>query len=509
MTDKTLSIKKIFKNTGILYIRSVLVLLITLYTSRVVLKALGIDDYGLYNVIGGVVGLFNFLRTTLTKSTQRFLNTAMVQSDNDLNATFCTSMNIHIVIALSALFLCETVGLWFLNTYIQIPPGRGLAANIVFQSTIFSLVLTILSVPYNAEIIAHEDMGYFAVVSIIDAVIKLLISFCIMVDTDRLVLYGYLMAGVYAVNLFLFFIYCRRKYEESRYRIFFNKKLTRKMLGYTSWTVFGQAAIVVTNQGNNILVNMFHSVTANAAMGVATQVNSAIVSLTANFQTAFNPQITKSFAANQYDYLKSLVFSTCKISYLLLFLVGIPIMFNIDLLLDIWLDEVPPYSNIFCILIIWNSILNAFSAPFNFCVLSSGKIKYFQIATSLVYLSDLLVVYLFFCMGAPAFIALVVKVFIMFVLLFVRVYYCYREVPCIDAISFLKEVFRPMFFVSVTSVSFGLLLFRLANDNCSTLFSTLLLIAITFVVVVCVGLTNSERQKLLSLIRNKTNNNRR
>lgn len=498
--------KRIAKNTLLLYIRSFVVMLVSLYTSRVILKALGVEDYGLYNVIGGVVGLFAFLRTSMTKSTQRFLNVEMAKPYGRLKETFSVSLTIHVIISSIALVLAETVGLWFLNSYIQIPEGRELAANVVYQSTVFSLIFTILSVPYNASIIAHERMGYFAVVSVIDAFLKLAICYMLYVgNTDRLIIYGWLMMGVNAINFILYAAYCLKRCPETSFRLIYDKGLFKEMLSYTTWTVVGQVAIVGTNQGNNILMNMFHSVTANAAMGVANQINHAVVSLTSSFQTAFNPQITKSYAAKDFEYLKFLVFTTSKISFFLLTFVSIPIAFNIDYILDIWLDTVPIYSNIFVILILCNTILNALSAPLNFTVLSSGKIKYFQIVTSLVYLSDLLFVYALFSQGFTPATALVVKVCIMVGVLGVRLFFANREVPCINARTYIREVAVPLFLCSVISVVCGLSLFYFATDLLHNIIATVVLMTISLLLIFFVGLNSKEKGMVNNLISKKRN----
>ncbi len=493
--------KRIAKNTVLLYIRSFIVMLVSLYTSRVILKALGVDDYGLFNVIGGVVGLFAFLRSSMTKSTQRFLNFEMAKPNGRLKETFSVSLTIHVLLAGIALVLAETIGLWFLNTYIQIPEGREFAANMVYQATIVSFIFTILSVPYNASIIAHEKMGYFAVVSIIDAFLKLAICYLIMVgDHDRLIIYGWLMMGVNALNFALYAVYCLIRCPETSFRLLFDKELTKEMLGYTTWTVVGQIAIIGTNQGGSILMNMFHSVTANAALGVATQVNNAVVSLTSNFQTAFNPQITKSYASKDYDYLKFLVFTTSKISFLLLAFVSIPIAFNINEILDLWLDFVPQHSASFVVLILGNTILNAMSAPFNYTVLSSGKIKYFQIVTSIVYLSDLVIVYLLFSIGLPPEAALVVKVIIMVAILFVRMYFAHREVPCINMLSYIKEVALPLVLSSLVAVGIGELLFIFVDDVLSRIIFSILLLIVTLIAMFCIGLNKKERSMIKNII---------
>lgn len=506
MTNKSSNSKRIAKNTGVLYIRSVVVMLITLYTSRVILQALGVEDYGLYNVIGGVVALFSFLKTSMTKSTQRFLNVEMVNPNGRLKETFMVSMTIHVIISVIALVLLETVGLWFLNNYIQIPEGREYAANIVYQSTVISLALTIISVPYNAAIISHEKMGFFAVVSIADAILKLAICFMIMWGNhDRLIVYGWLMMCIHVINLLMQTIYCRYRIPEARFKLMYDKQLFKDMLGYTTWTVVGQVAIVGTNQGNNILVNMFHSVTANAGMGVASQVNGAVVSLTSNFQTAFNPQITKSFAAKDYDYLKKLVYSTSKISYFLLLVVCLPITFNIDLILNLWLTTVPPYAAVFCILVLCNSILNALSAPLNFSVLSSGNIKWFQIMTSLVYLSDLVIVYVLFSLGLPAPTALVVKVCIMVAILFVRLIFANREVPSITLISFFKEVLFPLFAVTAICVMIGYFMFGHVALIWHRIIATAILVITTLTLVLIIGMQKSEKQQLKNMILKRKN----
>lgn len=496
--------KRIAKNTILLYIRSFIVMLVSLYTSRVILKALGVDDYGLFNVVGGVVGLFAFLRSSMTKSTQRFLNFEMAKPNGRLKETFSVSLTIHVVVAIIALILAETVGLWFLNKFIQIPEGREFAANMVYQATVLSFIFTIISVPYNASIIAHERMGYFAVVSIIDAFLKLAICYLIMIgENDRLVVYGWLMMGVNIVNFVLYAAYCLSRCPETSFRLLFDKQLTKEMLGYTSWTVVGQVAIIGTNQGGNILMNMFHSVTANAAMGVANQVNNAVVSLTSSFQTAFNPQITKSYASKDYDYLKFLVFSTSKMSFILLTIVSIPIAFNINQILDLWLEDVPPHTDSFVILILGNTILNAMSAPFNYTVLSSGKIKYFQLVTSIVYFSDLVFVYIFFSIGFPPETALIIKVIIMVAILFVRLLFAHREVPSINVLSYLREVVAPLLLVSSVVILLGVLLFSFVNNIAERILFTILLMICLITAMYFAGLNKQEQKMVLNFVKKK------
>ena len=496
--------RTIAKNTIVLYIRMVMVLLITLYTSRVVLQALGIDDFGLYGVIGGVVGLFAFLKTSIGKATQRFLNVEMVAKDGDLRSVFQTSWTIHLLLAVIILILAETVGLWFLNAKVNIPEGREFAANMLYHTTVVALCVSMLEIPFSSVIIAHEKMTIFAVIGVLDAVLKLGIAFLILYDEgDRLILYGILITGITILNVLIYYIYCKRKFSEISIKLCYDSKRFKDIFGFVGWTVLGQAAIVGCNQGNAVLVNLFHSVAANAAMSVGRQVSGAVDNLASNFQTAFNPQITKSFAEGDYKYLRFLVFTTSKISYCLLFVAALPIVINIDCVLDLWLDTVPPLSNIFCILCLVNSIINALSAPLNFCVLAAGRIKWFQIVTALVYLSDLIILYALFQLGLPPETAMWVKVSIMVVILMVRLYYAHKEIPNIGLQSFTVLVILPLLLMSVGSIVFALALVPLFENLILRLCLTAVAVLINIVLMWFVALSKSERVAVVKIIKKK------
>jgi len=484
----------------------VVVMLISLYTSRIVLKALGVEDFGLYGVVGGVVGLFAFLKTSMGKATQRFLNYEMVADGGDLKKVFRVSITIHICIALILLLLAETLGLWFLNTQINIPEGRELAANIIYQTTVVSICIAMIEVPFSADIVAHENMTFFAIISIFDAVLKLLIAFAITVnDGDRLILYGVLLMAISLINFIFYYVYCRRRFYEISLKPCFDKKRFKDIFSFVGWTLVGQIAIVGCNHGNSIMVNIFHSVTANAAMTVGNQVSHAVSNLSGNFQTAFNPQITKSFAEGDFDYLRYLVYTTSKISYCLLFVVALPIVFNINFVLDIWLEKVPDLSAIFCILCLANSIINALSAPLNFSIMASGRIKWFQIVTALVYLSDLVVLYVLFKMGLPPATAMWVKVSIMVVILFVRLYYAHREIECINFTTYLKQVLIPLMLMSLISIFIGLALQPLFNDLISRFIFTTILVIVNLTLIWFVALNKSQRVSIVKMILKKQN----
>lgn len=498
--EQTGNKRRIAKNTIVLYVRMIVVLFITLYTSRVVLKALGVDDFGLYGVIGGVVGLFSFLKTSMGKATQRFLNIEMVEEEGNLRAVFRTSMTIHLLIALVIVIFAETIGLWFLNAKINIPEGRELAANIIYQTTIVSLCVSMIEIPFNADIIAHEKMTFFAVISVLDAVLKLLIAFLILFDSgDRLILYGVLIMAISIINVILYYIYCKRKFFEISLKPCFDKARFKSIFGFVGWTLLGQAAVIGCNQGNGILVNMFHSVAANAAMTIGSQVSNAVTNLASNFQTAFNPQITKSYAEGNYNYLRNLVFSTSKISYCLLFIATLPIALNIDLILDFWLDKVPELSNTFCVLFMVNAIINALSAPLNFSVMASGNIKWFQIVTAIVYFSDLVILYFLFCIGLPPTTAMWVKVGIMSVILFVRLYYAHHEIDQINFRLYTKDVLFPLSVMSVGSIAFALALQPFFYNLTMRLTLTAAIILVNILLIWYVTLDKNQRQTLIAI----------
>lgn len=502
--------KRIAKNTIVLYVRMIVVMLLSLYTSRLILQALGVDDFGLYSVVGGVVGFLTFFKGTMNKSTQRFLNTSMVKGDGALSGIFASSITIHLLIVIVFLVLGETVGLWFLNSKIQIPEGRELAANIVYHASLLSFCTAIITIPYSAAVIAYEKMTFLAVVSIIDAVLKLCIALLLLNSSgDKLILYGSLLMCIQLLNFLIYFFYCRKKYSILKFRISFEKDKIKEISSFVSWTLVGQFAVVGCNQGNVILVNMFHSLAANAAMSVGNQVNMAITNLTTNFQTAFNPQITKSFAEENFGYLNKLVNTTSKMSFSILFVVALPLAFNIDWVLDIWLDTVPTLSNAFAILFIVNGIVNAISMPYNYAVLSSGNIKYFQIVTALVFILDLPIAYLLFDIGMPPVTVLWVKIGIIFTMLFVRFYFASRVVQSLKISLVCKKVLLPILFSAAVPVALSFVLNGVAKTAVMRIILTIPIELVSLTMLWFVCFAKEERQILISMVMKSRNNNKK
>lgn len=496
--------KRIAKNTIVLYIRTIVILFVTLYTSRIVLKALGFEDYGLYNVVGGVVTLISFLRSSLAESTQRFLSFEMGRGNyDDLKKTFSVCLTTHIFIAIIVLIVAETIGLWFLNTQINIPDGREAAANWIYQFSVVSLCISIISVPYSADIISHEQMKFFAYLGIFDAILKLAFSIVVAhAAADRLILYGFLMMLVPVTTIIINWIYCHRRHPETHYSFYWDKSLFKKIFSFSGWTIWGQLAIIGSNQGTGILVNIFHSVIANTALGIGHQVNHAVTGLISNFQTAFKPQITKSYAEGDFQYMNSLTNYAAKISFYLFFIVSLPIVMNIDFVLDLWLDSVPKYANVFCIIFVVASACNAMSAPLYMNIFSTGRIKNYQIAMSVAYLIELAVLYVIFKLGFSVVIGVALKAVLNFCVIFIRMFYAHKEVETFSGVNYMKNVFLPLTLSVTVTLGVAVPLFHYTNSTWSLILSTIFASAVSLVTAYYIGLNRVERQSLVTVINN-------
>lgn len=504
MNKTTHSKRKILRNTLVLYIRMIVTMLIALYTSRVVLKALGIEDYGLYNVVGGIVALFSFLKTSMASATQRFLSFELGKStdESDSNRVFCASVTTHILLSIVIFLFCETIGLWFLNTQVNIPGGREFAANIIFHFSVITICVSMLNVPYHACVISHEDMGFFAFISILDAVLKLAIAIIItqITSADRLIWYGLLIMLITVVNQFVYGFFCRRHYGECHYKFHWDKTMIGRIFGFSSWTLLGQLGVMASNHGASILINIFYSVTANAAVGIAQQVNNAVSGLVANFQTAYQPQITKSYAAGNHSYQSQLILQASKVSYLLMFIVSLPIIFNIDDLLNIWLDKVPQYTSQFCVFFMAASMLNAIGGPLWMSIFATGNIKNYQIATFLAYLLDIVIVYLLFLAGFPPVTAVAVKVFINAVIVIIRLLYCKKALSFFSIRLFAYNVLVPLTLATVFCIMFGYASFYFANTLYMKITASLLLFIFSIAISYKIGLKKDERRAVSNMI---------
>lgn len=439
-----------------LYVRMLLIMGVTLYTSRIVLQVLGVEDFGIYNVVGGIVVLFSFVNNAMVTSTQRFLNYELGKKNLEATArVFSASVTIHWCIAIVTLILAETVGLWFLLNYIQYPQEREWAVIITYQFAIFSTCVNMIRAPYNAAIIAYEKMSFYAYISIIEAILRLLIVFLLLLaNFDRLIFYSFLMFAVIGIVTLGYYAYCKSHFSTCRYTCHWDKDLYRRLMGFSGWSMFGGVANIGASQGLNILLNMFFGVTINAAMGIANQVQSAVYSFVGNFQTAFNPQIVKSYASGDRDYFIDLIVRTSKYSYFLLFTISLPLYICCEEVLSLWLGNIPEYAVSFCRLMILFSLLDAMQGPLWVSVQATGKIRDYQILMSVMILSNLPLSYLFLKQGYSPEVVLTIRCLLNLLILFVRLWYL-RLLYDFPVWRYGREVICRI--VCVTIISYGMI----------------------------------------------------
>lgn len=373
---------KIAKNTLFLYIRTFITLIVALYTSRVILEVLGITDYGIYNAVGGFVAMFTIVSSTLAAAISRFMMFEMGENDDgrNLQQIFSSSLIIQFFIALIIIIICETFGLWFLNNKMTIPEDRMTAAVWVFQFSVVAFSLNVISIPYNSCIIAHEHMKAFAYIGISRSFALLGVAFLIKISPiDQLIFYALLILIVAIFERLLYGIYCKRNFDESRFTWKFDRELAKKMFSFAGWNFFGSGSAVLRDQGVNVLINVFCGPAINAARGVAMQVSGAISSFSNNFLTAINPQLTKAYASGNLKDTFTLTFRGAKFSFYLLLLVVIPCIAEAEVLLQIWLKEVPPHSVLFVRLILIYVLTESISYTLITLMLATGDIKKYQI----------------------------------------------------------------------------------------------------------------------------------
>ncbi len=495
--------KQIAKNTLFLYIRMFVMMGVSLFTSRVVLDVLGAADYGLCNIINGIVVMFSFLNTALLTATQRFLNFNLGRGDlRQTNNVFCMSMNTYLILSFIILLIGETIGLWFINTQLNVPDGRMYAANWVYQFTLIQFIVNLIRVPYNASIIAYEKMDFYAYISLAEVVLKLLVVYLLYISSfDKLITYSFLYTIIPLLITYLYKLYCNGKFQTTRYKIYWDKQTFNELFSFSSWTLFGALANVLAIQGLNIMINIFYGVTVNAAAGIATQVSTAVNGFITNFQTAFQPQIVKSYANGEIERFHRMIYTTSKFSFFLIFVLAFPIICGIESILNIWLVEVPKYTAEFCTLILIFLSIDAFSAPLWMGVQAIGKIKTYQVLmTCIAYLSFPLG-YLALKMGYAPYSIWVVRIIVNIVMVLARCVFVQRRFG-FPILCYIKQTVIPIFKVIIISVPIPLLATRLFSLNYgiySLLISLLALICVVPTIFI-VGLTMHERILLKEMV---------
>ena len=403
--------KVIAKNTIFLYIRMLVLMLVSLYTTRVLLKALGIDDYGIFNVVGGLIVMITFIKEGLTGAGRRYIMAELATGDVKSQQLMYTNVVIsHLILCGIILLLGETIGLWFFSNYLNIPDGRFNAAMWVYQLSLASSLVMIMLSPFNAVIVSEEKMSAYAYFSIIDAVLKLAIVWVVMaVNTDKLIVYAFLVVGVNIVDYLMYYVYCRRKFEMCRMVRVNGMSQLKDLFGYMGWTVFGLGANVTSRQGVTMLVNIYFNVAVNAAIGISNMIISAAQQFVSNFQMAFAPQLTKNYISGKYDEVNSLVSRVSRYSSFLVLVMLIPISVMISELLEIWLGEYPRYTEEFCILTLICIYFYAMSNPLTTVITADKNIKVYQVFIAIVYLMDFLISWSVLVMGALPYFVIVVR----------------------------------------------------------------------------------------------------
>lgn len=405
MPDNSTNNKRIAKNTMFLYFRMALVLVVSLFSTRIVLQALGVENYGIYNVVSGFVSMFAFLNTSMSNGVQRFYNFSLGRKNGySITDVYNTAIQIQTILAVVLFLLLETVGVWYMYNEMVIPSERFSSALWVFQFSVISMLIIVMQIPYSASIMAYEKMDYYAYVSIFDVLAKLGIAYAIKYSSfDRLLLYGLLNLVVTLIGFFLYYAYAKSYFKELKFERAIRKELFKPMLSFSGWNVFGSFAYMLKSQGLNMLLNVFFGPVVNAARGVSNMVMSAIHGFQANIVVAFRPQLVQSYASTDYRRVENLFFSLSKVSFVLLAILSIPVIMEIDYILSLWLEtKVPDYTIPFTILVLVNMVISSLNTPVSQVVHATGKMKQYQIGTSIVVCSIIPIAWIFLKMGFDA-----------------------------------------------------------------------------------------------------------
>jgi len=501
--------KRIAKNTLMLYFRQILIMLVSLYTVRVVLNVLGAEDYGIYNVVAGVVTMFKFLANSMATASQRYFSFDLGKENfGRLKKTFSITFQIYLLLIVIVLLLAETLGLWFVNEKLVIPESRIKAANWIYQVAIISFCFTLISSPYMASIIAHERMNVYAYVSIIEVLLQLLIVFVIKITGhDKLMTYGTLLALVSVINMFMYYIYARKKFPECKFSYIRDGHYMRELISYSSWNLFGASIGVFKNQIGNIILNLNAGVVVNAARGIAFQVTSAVNSFVANFSTALRPQIIKSYASNNKQESLYYVYLGSKLSYSLLYLFIMPLSLEMEFVLTLWLKQVPEYVVIFTRLALLSCLLDSLSLQIMTLAQATGRIKLYQAVVGSLALLNVPLYILGFKLGYGAEIMFVIDIIISFITLVARLIII-KQLTDFSISEFFVKSIMPCFLETIVSLVVVYFVYIHVNGEWLRFFvvclTSSLVIILSFIFMV---LSKKERMQLKSFVYSKVRRN--
>lgn len=487
--------KRIAKNTLLLYFRMLFLMVVSLYTSRVVLAALGVEDFGIYNVVGGVVAMFSMLSGSLSAAISRFITFELGKGDlSKLKRIFSSSVTIQIILSAIIVLLIESMGVWFLNVKMVIPAERIEAANWVLQFSAITFVVNLISVPYNAAIIAHERMAAFAYISIVEAVGKLTVAYLIMISPmDRLIFYALLICVISLVLRIIYGMYCKRHFAECIYQWIWDKDLLKQMFGFAGWNMIGASSAILRDQGGNIVINLFCGPAVNAARGIAFQVNGAVHGFVQNFMTALNPQITKSYASGDHSYMMTLIFQGARLSYYMLLLLSLPIIVSAEYILSLWLGVVPEHTVLFVQLVLLFAMSESISSPLVTAMLATGKIRNYQIVVGGLQMLNFPVSYILLRMGCIPETVIIVAICISQCCLAARLWML-RNMMGIKIRAYLYKVYFNVIMVTLSSAVLPLIAANyIESDFVSFVGLSIACVVMSFIAILYVGCNRQER----------------
>ena len=496
MTSNT---SRIAKNTVILYFRQIIFIVLSLYTVRLKLEILGVEDFGIYNIVAGLVVLFSFFSEAMTNSTQRFLNFALANNNlEEARDVFSVSIIIHFILAFAIILIAETFGLWFFNTMLNIPYERRKIALIVYQFSIITTAISFLRIPYQSTIIAYEKMSFLSLIGIIESLLKLIIVLLLKIALfDKLAFYSFLIFIIAFIILISFYVYCRKMFEISHFRYRKNKSMFVQIAGFSGWNFFGSFSNVSVSHVLNVIANVFYGVIVNAAIGIATQVNNALYQFITNLQTAYKPQIVMLYASKNNNNFLKLVFQASKISYYLLFILTLPLLINTEFVLYLWLKNVPDYSIIFTRLLLFESLISATALPLGMAVQATGNIKNYQIIVSCFMITAIPLSLLFLWLGYSPVLIFIIKIVLVFLMFIWRLFFLKKNIG-ISIANYISSVVFPIFIITIISSALTLLLYTLIPGNILRFFVSCFVSTISIITLVfSVGINSDERKVLI------------
>lgn len=493
---------RIAKNTILLYIRMVFVLLISLYTTRLLFRVLGVTDYGIYNVVSGFVAMFGFFNTAMATGIQRFYNFSLGKVGEDgLTSVYNTALRIQLLISIVVFVLLEAFGVWYINSIMVLPPERLLAANVIFQLSSVSLIFVIFEAPYVGAVMALERMDYFAIVSVLDAVLKLILMFVLMnIAEDKLILWGVIGLVIAILNFLLYFVYCKKRFLFIRLTKQFNKHEFGEMLGFSGWNVFGTLSNLLKDQGVNMILNSFFGPVVNAARGIAYQISSALTSFISNNSIAVRPQLTQAYAQGNYGRTLNLMYAISKLNYFLLLILTIPVCFEINFILHLWLGaDVPEHVPAFAILVMATNLLENLRSPVSLVVHASGKMKKYQFWVSMVNVLTIPLSWLVLSLGANPestfIVALLCSLLAQIVALFIL-----RSILSFSIREYLYRVLSPCFVVTIVAVVLTYCLYEILTSGIvSSIIVIIMGVIFSIISSYLLGMNKDEKQMVKTM----------